>query len=262
MKHKNLFGTTVAFLVFAGSAGRAQTAQGNTLEVKFSAADSAPTLREPVYIDLTIRNHTGRALQVDLGHDTKANFEFSIGTPGGATVRPPRMLRGGIGRVGQVLVGSGQTYQQKILLNEWYQFQVPGNYVVEAKLVGNVGPLDGALVKSEWSAQIPLHILPHNPERLRSVCEELTEAAVRPDSSEVALKAALTLSQVIDPVAVPYLERVLKESHFAKIRAIEGLARIGNSEALRILRSAMIYADPELKAQIQYRLSTRQMPRD
>lgn len=127
-------------------------------------------------------------------------------------------------------------------------------------LVTTVSTREGPPLKMEWSKQIPLRILPRSLERLRSVCEELTEAAVRPDSSETALAGALRLSFVVDPVAVPYLERVLKESYFGKELAVQGLGRIGNAEAVRVLRSAMADADAELKMLIQRELTRARPP--
>lgn len=244
---------SVWFGLFAGATG-VGAMEDMSLAVTFSPANSVPTLHEPIYIDVTIRNHTAQTIQVDLGQNRKANFEFLIKTPSGDTVRPPRIIREGIGRVGRIPLTSGQTYQQRLLLNEWYQLPEPGDYDVEARLVGKVGPLDGPWTKAEWSAQLALRILPRNEEPLRNICEELAEVAVRPDSSEAASNAALTLSHIVDPVAVPFLERVLKESYFGKELAIQGLGRIANAEAIHVLRSAMADVGPELKLLIRSEL--------
>ena len=66
-----------------------------------------------------------------------------------------------------------------------------------------------------------------------------------------ASKAAYALSYVDDPLAVPYLGRVLKESFAGKYAAISGLARIGDPEAVQLLTSYSKTADPEMKLQIE-----------
>jgi len=69
--------------------------------------------------------------------------------------------------------------------------------------------------------------------------------------SEIAREAGRALSYVNDPVAVPYLRRVLKESFFGKELAIEGLVRIRNAEAVETLQSSLEIGDSELRAQIK-----------
>lgn len=47
--------------------------------------------------------------------------------------------------------------------------------------------------------------------------------------------AALVLADVDDPIVVPYLERALRSGKYVEGRVIEGLARVGNEDAARIL---------------------------
>jgi len=244
----------ILFVVFVAGTLAGQTTTDVPLTVSFSAPESAPSLHEPVYIDVTIQNRSAQTIEVDLGIKRKANFQFIIETPGGVTVRPPRLISSGIGPLSRIPVGSGQTYQQRLLLNEWFQFDLPGDYSVKATLLATVRSVEGATLKKEWSGQIPLWVQPRNEDRLRSICQDLVEAAVNPHDSRIARDAAFALSYIVDPVAVPYLEQVLKESYFGKELAIQGLGRISNAEAVRVLRSAMADADAELKMLIQREL--------
>jgi hypothetical protein len=93
-------------------------------------------------------------------------------------------------------------------------------------------------------------VTPRDPKRLDSVCEGLRKGAMNVNAWE-ASKAALALSYVDDPIAVPYLGRVLEESFAGKEAAISGLARIGNAEAVQLLTSYSATADPEMKLQIE-----------
>jgi HEAT repeat protein len=89
-------------------------------------------------------------------------------------------------------------------------------------------------------------VTPRDPERLESVCEGLRKRAMNVNAWE-ASKVAFALSYVDDPLAVPYLGRVLEESFPGKEAAISGLARIGNPEAVQLLTSYYTKADPTLK---------------
>ncbi len=58
-------------------------------------------------------------------------------------------------------------------------------------------------------------------------------------SYQRAAEAALALSYVRDPVAVPYLERALRSGHLVERMAVEGLEQIGNREAVQVLVSSL-----------------------
>ena len=66
-----------------------------------------------------------------------------------------------------------------------------------------------------------------------------------------ASRAVFALSYVNDPIAVPYLGRVLKESIAGQYDAISGLVRVGNPEAVKILKSFSETADAEMKLQVE-----------
>ena len=57
------------------------------------------------------------------------------------------------------------------------------------------------------------------------------------ESSDVseAIEAWIVLSYVQDPIAVPYLEKGLKERELVWLYAIPGLARIANKDAIEVL---------------------------
>jgi hypothetical protein len=134
-----------------------------------------------------------------------------------------------------------------MLLDEWYQFPAPGRYVVEARLGGQVQTASGTPIAPAPPPEIPIQVTPRDPKRLGSVCEELTKKAMMNLNSQGGVRAASALSYVDDPIAVPYLGRVLEESFAGKEAAISGLARIGNPEAVQLLTSYYTKADPTLK---------------
>jgi hypothetical protein len=230
---------------------------GGRVTISFSIPESTVSLHEPVYIQFSIHNGLSEAVRFDLGYDGKHNFEFTVIEPDGSVVRTLPTKMGGevMGRwVDRAPLAPGKTFTKTLLLNQWYDFRAPGNYVVEAKLGGLVQTLLGSPVQSSPTQEIFLQVTPRNPERLQALCEELAKKAMG-DNAEAASNAAFALSYVNDPVAVPYLGRLLKESVFGGQSAIAGLVRIGNAEAVRVLKSNLNTQDAELRIQIQNALA-------
>jgi len=233
------------------SAGRPATTGGVT--IVFTIPESKVSLHEPVYIQFSIHNGLDEDVRFDMGLDGKHNFEFSVKKPDGSWARiPPKEYPPYVGgrAVEKAPLAPGKTFTKTMLLNEWYQFPAPGRYVVEAKLGGEVQTVSGTPIAPALATEIPVQVTPRDPKRLESVCEELRKGAMNANAWE-ASQAALALSYVDDPIAVPFLGRVLKESFAGKEAAISGLARIGNPEAVQILTSYSTGADPELKLQIE-----------
>src|SRR5262245_54380473 len=90
-------------------------------------------LFEPVYATFSVQNNTNTPLQFDLGLNAKDVFAFSVTSPDGRVHQTCKLQYdpdGALGTVGFVSVAPGQTYSQRLLLNEWYDFPSPGTYTV------------------------------------------------------------------------------------------------------------------------------------
>jgi hypothetical protein len=221
--------------------------------VSFTTPEPKVSLHEPVYIQFSIHDGLDEAVRFDMGLDGKHNFEFSVKKPDGSFIRvpphpyPPYVLGNPTERAP---LPPGKTFTKRILLNEWYQFPAPGRYVVEVKLGGQVETVSGTPIAPAPAPEIPIQVTPCGPKRVKRVCENLRKAAMNVNAWE-ASKAAFALSHVDDPIAVPFLARVLKGSFAGQYDAISGLARIGNPEAVQVLTSYSMTADPELKLGIE-----------
>jgi len=240
----------------SASVGRPAPAAGVT--ILFTIPESKVSLHEPVYIQFSIHNGLDEDVRFDMGLDGKHNFEFSVKKPDGSLIRiPPKPYPSVVSSnpAERAPLAPGRTFTKTMLLNEWYQFPTPGRYVVEAELGGQVETVSGTPTAPAPAQEIPIQVTPRDPERLKSVCEELRKGAMNIKNAWEASKAAFALSYVDDPIAVPFLGRVLKESFAGKYAAISGLARIGNPEAVQILTSYAETADPEMKLQVANALS-------
>lgn len=229
-------------------------ASSQDVVVSFALRQSAVSLHEPVLIEFSIHDGLTEAIQFDLGHNRRSNFQFTITKPGGRRVQVPRLSEGGLGLVGRLSLEPGGEYTQKLLLDEWYQFSEPGNYKVEAKLVDRIETLAGMRVRTRLSEQIPLNIQPRNPNRLNEVCRSLARSVIESPTFEARAEAASTLSYVRDLVAVPYLGRVAREGGPLAGTAIKGLARVANVEGLERVMRDLNPSDPKLESSIKLEL--------
>ena len=196
------------------------------------------TLHEPVLLELTIENGRNEEVKVDLGHDRKRNLLFSIFDEAGMRRTIPRLFRGGIGRPGKISIAKNTIYRQKLLLDEWYQFPTPGQYMFEIDLLEEITTLLGVGVQTVLTELVSVTVLARDEEKLRATCQLLAETVLHQKYSETPNQAAQALLYVRDPVAVPSLSQVLKHGSITvKYLAVRGLARIANSEAIQVLRA-------------------------
>jgi hypothetical protein len=244
------------FLLASGTAlclaGAGRPAPEGGVTISFTTPEPKVSLHEAVYIQFSIHNGLDEEVRFDMGLDGKHNFEFSVKQPDGSLIRvPPHPYPAYVlgNPAERAPLAPGKAFTKTMLLDEWYQFPAPGRYVVEARLGGQVETVSGTPIAPAPAQEIPIQVTPRDPKRLKSVCEELTKGAMNVNAWE-ASRAAFALSYVNDPLAVPYLGRVLKESFAGKDAAISGLARIGNPEAVQILTSYAETADPEMKLEI------------
>jgi hypothetical protein len=225
------------------------------LVLSLELAQPTATLNEPVFATLSTTNQLPEEVSLDLGSDRKGNLAFTITDPGGRRVPLPRKIQEGMSRIGRMTLRPGETYKQKILLDEWYSFEAPGTYSIEVTLASPAQTTIGKIITVLPSKPVSIRIVPRDPARLKDVCEKLAKTAIEATDVQTAMEAAAALSYVRDPIAVPFLESVLKEAKLVRAYALTGLARIANGEAVRALIAATREEDPELRAQAMYALS-------
>jgi hypothetical protein len=212
------------------------------------------SMNEPVMVNFKIQNDSNRTFKVDLGKNRKESFLLTVRRPDGTTISVPHRRSGGLGRMGSVVVDAGQEYRQKLLLNEWTQFSLVGKYDIKIALASPVVAGDGVGNEdsnpSEFSSEVKLLISPRDPVQLKETCESLAGQVERASSYEQAAQPALALSYVRDPIAVPYLDRVLHARRLVEVFAISGLEAIANEDAVRTMISALSIHEPPETASI------------
>jgi curli biogenesis system outer membrane secretion channel CsgG len=207
--------------------------------VSYSLAKSQLTLHEPVILNFTVENRPAQPIKLDLGQDRKGGFSFTIKRPDGSDVQLPQFRKEGIARIGKLSLEKGQTYTQKLLLNEWFDFAAPGKYEIAVRLTNPIQTQEGMNVTEATEFRAAMQIEPRDAKQLKQVCAGLVNQINNSTSYEEAAEAALTLSYIKDSVAVPYLKEALVSGHMVEPIAVAGLERIGGNEAVEALTSAL-----------------------
>jgi hypothetical protein len=205
------------------------------MKISYSFPSQQFTLHQPVILTFKVRNDYRRPIQVDLGQDRKGGFSFTLTTPDGVKFRLPEFSREGISQTGTFSLQPGESYSQNLLLNEWYDFEIPGRYELEGHLINPIVVGDGPMEEHDQGFRSGMEIGPRNELALAKTCGGLADKVDDSTSYEQAAQAVLILSYVKDPVAVSYLRRALLAHKLVEPIAIAGLEKIGNETAVRAL---------------------------
>lgn len=211
------------------------SAQGEGVSVSYSLESSTTTMHEPVVVRVDILNGSKQPITLRLGRDRKESFSLAIKWPdGSAHTRPATPLREGAFDPGNVSLAAGESLHHGLPLNEWASFPTPGQYELEARLLTPIEMSSGAKIVSK-----PYHtsfkVLPRDEAQLRAACERLVQQIEATEAVRAANDAASALAYIDDPLVVPYLERALRSGRYVEHPVIDGLTRIGNEDAARIL---------------------------
>jgi hypothetical protein len=224
--------------------------------VRIEVEHGSPVLHEPVFATFVVQNTQPERLEFDLGANSKTTFAFSITAPDGRTVKiPPFKTPDGVSAIGRKALENGLTYTQKILLNEWYDFTSVGRYSIELQTSAVFRTSRGRSVETAPIQPIFLEVQPRDEDHLQSLCKDLATVALTTSMSTPEREtAAITLSYVKDPVAIPFLRQLLERDPYVIATdryAVEGLTRIGTGEAIGVLIESV--------GALQYRSSQREI---
>lgn len=240
---RKMFNIVVLFLMVGASGSYGVT---NDLDVSFVLRNSSISLHEPVIVDLFVRNGTSSVVEFNLGFNRKENLEFFLAPPGAARVKLLSPSREGLGRAGKVSLPSGDVYKQMIVLNERFPFSEVGQYDIVARVATMVTDSSGGQIAIPSAQALHLEIVARNPGRLRKICKELSYVATSAQNFIDASDAAVALRYIQDPVAIPYLAKVLDQGRMTWRYAVEGLAAMETPDAVDVLITKLRNANGEV----------------
>jgi len=245
------------------------------VEYAYELATRRVTLHEPVIVVLTIRNQGPDGVVANFGPDSRGHFVVRVRTPGGElTPRLTPLLNSGerlgaapdeLTSTGAVLIRSGTRHEELLVLHRWVDFSEPGRYQVTITLPVPLRivsadvdrppaePLRWNLPSIDMSrgATFDVDVLPRDPERLAVVCDQLVSSIEHADDPRPVHVAAWTLAGVLDPVAVPYIQRALMSRRPGMLFPdslvdqvlIPALREIGTTDAVAVLEELTASAD-------------------
>jgi hypothetical protein len=209
--------------------------QSPAIRTNFRPAKPHFTLHEPVFLEFTMENAEAQEIKVDLGKNRKGSFSFDVVAPDGTRHDNLRLPLGGVGSTGVVALAAGETYRQRVLLNEWFGFAEPGDYRVRARLGAGAA---GSFV---------LTIHERDGEALQRVCRGLLETVFRSPVVLEQIEAIRALSYVEDPVAVPYMARVFEANNRYQYMLVGTLERIATPAAVEVLIWSLSRGDEDAR---------------
>jgi len=210
------------------------------VDVQFRFQESVVTLHEPVVLLFEVHNGTKQPITVTVGSLTRQFYDLTLTTPSGKVFHKDP-FNGQVDIVtigdGKIIVAPGADYKEPLVMNQWFPFESQGAYSLTSKLTSNIETADGDFQAESQTAQLLIN--PRDPGRLAKICAELARQVETAANADAAQEPARTLSYVEDPIAVPYLARVLSTNTLTYNKAIAGLERIGNVDAVETLLSVV-----------------------
>ncbi|MCI0561162.1 MAG: HEAT repeat domain-containing protein [Nitrososphaera sp.] len=215
--------------------------------ITFDLVTRKVSLHEPIYVEFVLNNNSADSISLDLGDNRKGAFQFAITPPNGERTKVPPLIKRGEGIVGsgKLTLSQGEVYLQRLLVNEWYKFTTTGKYLVELDLPVRLTTKSGTTFTVASRLREELEITAKDVRRLDAVCNEITQRSLTAKNLQESVEEATALAYILDPIAVPYLEKLLRANRMLDHVALFGLARIGDSQAIQVLLSALNMEDKE-----------------
>jgi hypothetical protein len=234
---RTILGLWCSLLVIASVAARTKPQK---VDVQFRLQENAVTLHEPVVVVFEVHNGLKQPITITVGALVRQFFDFSLTTPSGQVLhKDPFNHQVDIVTVGEgkIKVEPGAEYKEPLVMNQWFPFETVGTYSLTSKLTSNIETADGDFQAESETAQ--LRVNPRDAVRLDKICADLTEQVETAPNAQAAQEPARTLSFIDDSIVVPYLARVLSTNTLTYNKAIAGLERIGNDNAVEVLLSVV-----------------------
>lgn len=224
----------VAVVVVAGAPDHA-LAQGG-LSVSYTLATAAPTVNEPVFVKFTVYNGRSAPVVADLAMNSHGygGFQGKLTRPDARTEDGPTVTPGEWVPRNRVSIAPDETFTMLLPINKWFDFDVPGRYFLEIGTRKALTTEAGLELPALTGGNLEIEVGPREPARLKRICADLEGRALN-SQAPGWFEAAETLSHIHDPVAVPYLARLLGTRDDLTYVLAEGLERIGDGPAVDAL---------------------------
>jgi hypothetical protein len=251
------FGPAAIGILLIALVGSHEAQQRGSLRVELAAEESTYAWRAPIYAVVSVQNGPSEAIEFDFGRNSKSSFAFSLTLPDGRLIDVAYPSGGGgLSMITPRSLASGETYKQRLLLNEWYDFSAPGSYTIQLKTDASFQTAAGRIAQPLPIEKIVVRIGPRDDAQVGRVCRDLLALALADGPGQERRDAADALSRIQDPVAIPYLKQIIEKGVSIQQYGIQGLGRIGNAEAIEILIANLSIRDRGLQGRVAFELIT------
>jgi hypothetical protein len=226
--------TLLGLLVVLLSVGHAQSPAREAMTATVFPEAASLVVGEPLQVNLTLRNNSSEVLVADLGADRKEAITMHIHLPDGVEKDGRILPHGGLSRIGKIRLQPGESYSQWIIVNDWFDISATGTYKISIELDNQVTLGSGATFNIGPVSMIAT-VLARSQEDLTKFCDDNLNRINTADSYIEALNAAEVLSNVHDPVAIPYLKKAFGNRYRLDALLVQDLEKIGTDDAIRTL---------------------------
>jgi hypothetical protein len=238
---RTILGLCCSLLVVVSAATTSRVPKApEQVDVHFRFQEGVATLHEPVVLIFEVHNGLKQPITVTVGSLTRQFYDLTLTTPRGQVLRKDP-FNGQVDVVtlgdGKIIVEPGADYKEPLVMNQWFPFESQGTYSLTSKLTSDIETADANFQAESQTAQLLINA--RDPTRLNKICANLEQQAEMASTAEAAQFPALELSYANDPIAVAYLDRLLSAHTLGYEKAVKGLERIGNDEAVEVLLSAL-----------------------
>lgn len=221
----------VPFVVVLLCMANSMADEAKTAAVDFFLPSTTLSLHEPVIVTVKVRNSGTKPITLHLGRDRKTGFIIGLTPPNKTHIVLTNPEPKGIYDLGDVEVQAGETFTQRLHMNQWYDFAATGTYLIDIRMLQPPMAEQGSRRMEATTFRGSFEIGPRENTKIASACERLVAEIKNSESAAEWAEAATELSYIGDPVAVPYIQEAMDQQPMVAYTLAYGLAKIGNDAA-------------------------------
>ncbi|MHC4526384.1 MAG: hypothetical protein ACYS29_00795, partial [Planctomycetota bacterium] len=222
--------------------------QGKVLDWSIETSKETFYPGEPVLLTLKVTNTTDQQAEIDFGSDGIEAFSMEIHDSDGLVAKGGKIQRGGLTRIGTLVVPPGRTSQKTVVLNQWCSTLLsPGQYHVICRVEPHLQlpPVSrDAMTRlrplATATLELDIRLVKADDSNFERILENLARRAVRRNLQNMEDVADRDLAREMiafaeSPLAVPYQLRILRYVQYTRLRwdILDTLARSGTLEAAK-----------------------------
>lgn len=207
-----------------------------SVTVSYALDTAQPTVNVPVFLKITIHNNLAEPIVVNMAVNDHGygGFHAQITRPTGETAEAPQIMPDEVVSGTAVSVDPSETASTVVLVNKWFDFDLPGEYILEVEFARPIMTAGGTRISNPDAGRISIDVGPRDPVVLDQICANLEEQ-IASASVASSYELAEILAHVRDPAAVPFLARLLQANDKMAPVLAGGLERIADASAVDTL---------------------------